>query len=345
MTVRSGASSAGRGRASQPSPGEDRAGSGRRLQLLDVKRMVETEPRPVEWRIDGLAVDGALTMLAGREGRGKSLLSLALGSAVSRGDEVAGFACRLGRVLVVDVENGEHEAHRRIRSLRPDPDGLSYCVPNMLNLSTELDVLAAAIEQVEPNLVILDSFRPLVPGVDENDSAIDGVLARLRNLAREHRAAFVLLHHTPKHGGEYRGSSAIGAAVELGFTLISQEGADPRLRLECWKSRPAAKPPTRWLEIRTGPDGSPEIVEADSSSPAAASRRDRVSEIVVALASGKKTRAELAERLNEPKSPSGAFVRALREATEGGLVARIEHGVYALAQHLPAPAEGQEGLT
>jgi len=202
------------------------------------------------------------------------------------------------------------------------------------------------IEQVEPDLVILDSFRPLVPGVDENDSAIDGVLARLRNLAREHCAAFVLLHHTPKHGGEYRGSSAIGAAVELGFTLISQEGTDSGLRLECWKSRPAAKPPTHWLEIRTGPDGSPEIVEARPHSPAATSRRDRVSEIVVALASGKKTRAELAEHLNEPKSnPSGAFVRALSEAMKRGLVARIGHGIYALAQHAAVPADGQESLS
>jgi hypothetical protein len=103
-------------------------------------------------------------------------------------------------------------------------------------------------------------------GSDENDSRMDTVLAPLRDLVRASGAACVLLHHAPKQGDEYRGSTAIGAAVELGFTLASPGEGDAK-RLRCWKCRPAAKQPDRWLAIRERPDG-PEFVRADAPTPA-----------------------------------------------------------------------------
>jgi hypothetical protein len=309
--------------------------------LLDVKRMVEQEPPPIEWRIDGLAVDGALTMLAGREGEGKSLLALALASAVTRGTETAGFACKPGRALIVDVENGEHEAHRRVHSLRPDPEKLAYCI-GPLDLSRELDLLADLLDRAAPNLLVLDSFRPLVPGADENDSRIDAALAPLRDLVREHDAACVLLHHAGKQGGEYRGSTAIGAAVELGFTLASARDADPRRCLTCWKSRLSSRLPDRWLEIRKRPDGSPEIVAAESPPPDAA-REQLAERILAALGVGSMTRADLAESIGESRSqPSGGFTRTLNLLVGRGSIAKPKRGVYALVA--ARSAAGQEQL-
>jgi hypothetical protein len=320
------------GPASQPDPRAGMAGSvgGRRLELLDVKRMVEEEPPPIEWRIDGLAVDGALTMLAGREGEGKSLLALALAVAVTRGGEVAGFACRAGRALAVDVENGEHEAHRRVHTLRPDAEKLDYCL-GPLNLSTELDLLAELLDRIAPDLLVLDSFRPLIPGVDENDSRVDTGLASLRDLVRTFGTACVLLHHAGKQGGEYRGSTAIGAAVELGFTMTSARDADPKRCLSCWKSRPAPRLPDRWLEIRTARDGSPLIVAAEAP-PADAVREELAEHIVEALSGGPVARADLAESVGEPRSqPGGGFTRALKLLVDRGIVVRPKRGVYALA--------------
>jgi AAA domain len=332
------------GRASQPSAGVGEAGSAqrRRLELLDVKRMVEQEPPPIEWRIDGLAVDGALTMLAGREGEGKSLLALALASAVTRGAEVAGFACKRGRALIVDVENGEHEAHRRVHGLRPDPEKLAYCI-SPLDLSRDLDLLADLLHRAGPNLLVLDSLRPLIPGADENDSRVDAALAPLRDLVRAHDTACILLHHAGKQGGEYRGSTAIGAAVELGFTLASARDADPRRCLTCWKSRLSSRLPSRWLEIRERPDGSPEIVSAEPPAPADTSREQLAALIVAALGSGPMTRADLAESVGESRSQQGgAFQRTLNVLAGSGRVVKPKRGIYAL----PAETAGaQEALT
>jgi hypothetical protein len=335
VTPRSGMSGERGDRASQPDPRGSAAGSAsrRHLELLDVQRMVREEPPPIEWRIDGLAVDGALTMLAGREGEGKSLLALALASAVTRGGDVAGFSCKRGRALIIDVENGEREAHRRIHSLRPDPVRLSYCL-GPLNLSSELSLLADLLSRVAPDLLVLDSFRPLIRGIDENDSRVDADLAPLRDLVRAHHAACVLLHHASKQqGGEYRGSTAIGAAVELGFTLSSKRDADPRRCLSCWKSRFGPRMPDRWVEIRQAADGSPGIVTAEAPAPADTSGENLVGQIVAALASGAQARADLAELVGEPRSqPSGAFQRALNLAVDRGLVVKPKRGLYAVPQ-------------
>jgi hypothetical protein len=319
-------------RASQPRPRDTTAGSvhGRELQLLDVRRMLAEAPPPVQWRIEGLAIDGCLTMLAGREGQGKSMLSLALACATTEGREVAGMACRQGRALVVDVENGEYEAHRRVHGLRPHADRLSYCV-DPVRLPDDLDLVDDLVARVSPDLVVMDSLRPMCGAADENDSRMDVVLAPLRDMTRAWGAACILLHHAPKSGDDYRGSTSIGAAVELGFTMASA-GAAGTKRLRCWKSRPAPEPADRWLSIRQGAGGAPEVVEADAPAVTALPMDDMASRIVAALAGGPMRRADLAEAVGEPREqPGGTFTRALKDAVARGTVFRPKLGVYALA--------------
>jgi hypothetical protein len=68
--------------------------------------------------------------------------------------------------------------------------------------------------------------------------------------------ACVLIHHARKGTGDnsYRGSTAIGAAVELGFSL-KRKPNDPegaiRRELRCFKCRPAPEPEPRWLALHT----------------------------------------------------------------------------------------------
>ena len=99
----------------------------------------------------------------------------------------------------------------------------------------------------QPRLLILDSLRSLAPGLDENDSLrVEEALRPIVRMTQARRISTVILHHASRASGEYRGSTAIGAAVELGFTLSRYE-EDPlaatRRKLACWKSRPAAEPP------------------------------------------------------------------------------------------------------
>ena len=82
--------------------------------------------------------------------------------------------------------------------------------------------------------------------------------------------ATLILHHASRMSGEYRGSTAIGAAVELGFTL-SRHDEDPmaatRRKLQCWKPRPAAEPEPRWLTIKPDISGDILLMEAAPYEP------------------------------------------------------------------------------
>ena len=61
--------------------------------------MVGSSPPPVPWVVEGLAVEGSLTLISGKEGEGKSLLAMSLAAGVALGEDVAGVPCKRTGVL------------------------------------------------------------------------------------------------------------------------------------------------------------------------------------------------------------------------------------------------------
>jgi archaellum biogenesis ATPase FlaH len=283
-----------------------------KLRRLDVAQMVRENPPAVPWVIEGLVVRGALTVLNGREGEGKSLLAMALAAGVALGESQAGMDCRAGKVLIIDTENGQYETHRRVHALglpgtvemyEPD-DGKRF------DLRTDLPDLARLLGEIRPDLLILDSFRTLWGGEENDSGEVAKVLDPLRNLVRKHRVGTILLHHSGKGSGSYRGSSAIGASAELGFTLARDEGDDDRERrsLACWKCRPAPKPAKAWvrLSVERGmvlidPAEPPED-QPSASAPVTGSLKPRVLAVLTDKAT---SRADIARAVDrDPKDRS-----------------------------------------
>lgn len=225
------------------------------FRRLNVAKMLRTTPPPVPWLVEPVLARGVLSMLFGREGKGKSLVALALGIAVASGDEVAGLSATAGKVLYIDAENGPREIHRRFRSLgMPESaaDNLAVYETSGADLRRDLDHLEEVVREEEPAFLILDSYRSLWGG-DENDSREAGpLLDRIRSLLRDLDCASLLLHHSGKAGSEYRGSSSIGAAAEIIYRLADAEGDEDAERREfsCTKMRLAPEPPTRYLRLR-----------------------------------------------------------------------------------------------
>jgi hypothetical protein len=245
------------------------------LRELDVETLLATRPKPVPFVLEPMLVEGCATMLAGREGRGKSMLALAIAAAFGQGElvlDVAGMTIGLGGlVLYVDAENGEREIHRRLHGLNVRAGALVYVEADGFNLARQLPLLEALVDRHKPRLLVLDSLRSLAPGLDENDSQeVETVLRPVARLAQQLGIAILILHHASRSSGEYRGSTALGACVELGFTLKRHDG-DPmsqtRRELSCWKSRPAPEPPDRWLTIKPADDGGIVLREAAPFEP------------------------------------------------------------------------------
>jgi archaellum biogenesis ATPase FlaH len=224
------------------------------LRRVDVAAMLTTEPEPVDWIAEGIVARGTLTLIAGREKEGKSLLAMAIAArAATGGGLLAGIDVRAARTLIVDAENGERELHRRLRSsglTGEYADRIEVYETHGHDLRQHLHELEAVLRSHKPDLLILDSWRSLWGG-DENDAGeVARVLDPLRNLIRQHNAGAVLIHHMRKNGG-YRGSSAIGASVESVVELARVED-DPerrRRRLRNTACRYEQEADERWLCI------------------------------------------------------------------------------------------------
>jgi len=304
-----------------------------KLRMLDVAMMAATEPPPVPWVVQPLLARSCVTMLAGREGTGKSMLALALAAAIGHGASIAGLDCQPGRVLYVDAENGEREAHRRIRGLGVPPHGLVYLEADAFSLRADVGLLDAAITEHKPTVVVLDSLRSLAPGLDENDSgAAEGVLRPVVRLAQTREVAVLVLHHASRASGEYRGSTAIGAAVELGFTL-ARNPEDPeartRRRLACWKSRPAAEPEPHWLTL-AAEDGRITLSEAEPFNARAGARDDAEDRLLAVLNGQPMTWADWA-RAASMEPTDGTPRRARDQLLAGGLVEQTPAGLWTRA--------------
>lgn len=168
---------------------------------------------------------------------------------------------------------------------------------------------------------------------DENDSgAVATVLDPLRNLMRKHKASTILLYHSDKSSGGYRGSSAIGASAGLGFTLARDEGDDDRRHrrsLTCWKWRPAQKPAKAYLRLSVeggmvliGGVAPPDIEPPDRTAPVTDALMPK---LLDALTEQPQSRAHIARAvLRPPKDRS--IGRALDALETGGMAEKIGTG-------------------
>jgi KaiC/GvpD/RAD55 family RecA-like ATPase len=301
------------------------------LHRRDVPRMLTTEPEPVDWLGEGVVARGTLTLLAGREKEGKSLLAMALAArAASGGGTLAGIAVSEARTLVVDAENGDRELHRRLRSLDLRPEhaaSVEVYEARGHDLRRHLHELRAVLADYHPDLLILDSWRSLWGG-DENDPGeVARCLDPLRNLIREHDAAAVLIHHMRKAGG-YRGTTAIGASVE-NIIELARHDEDPdrrRRRLRNPSCRYEQEADDRWLRIEADQTSGLLLVsEADPFHPTAGAREGAEAKLL-AVMNGRPTTWAGWARDAGLDSHHGTARRARKKLVEQGLVMQDERG-------------------
>lgn len=227
--------------------------SGGELQWLDVPRMAAEPPPAVPWLVERVIPRAALTVLYAPGGDGKSLLAMALAASIAHGEELAGIGCEKGLAVYLDGENGPAEIHRRIHTLGLPAYGVKVADAGGLDLRRDMGLVEQVLELDQPDLLVLDSFRALHPGMGENDTAATaGALDRLRRLAHGTAGtAILLIHHANKGGRDFRGASSSRAGVDVFWHLGRADGdPDPRRRfLHNRKMRPAADGARLWLRL------------------------------------------------------------------------------------------------
>jgi hypothetical protein len=301
---------------------------------VDTLTLVTTKPPP----LDGVFARGKLAMIGGREKRGKSLITMAFAVAMACGGiDTAGITVKAGRVLLIDAENGEREIHRRLRAMGLTVSG----APNFVaveargfDLREDLGALAALIDAHAPDLVVLDSFRALWRGDERDEAQVADALDPLRDLAHDREIATGLVHHAQKGGEEYRGSTAIGAAVEWVVMLdrAREDDDKTRRRLSNPLARFAQERDDRWLSIQSaGDDGPVALAEADAYHPPR--ERDALRDDVLAqLTQSPQSARAIAGAVGSNDKIVG---RVLRDLEADGLAANPHGGWVRQLRHAP----------
>lgn len=214
-------------------------GRQKRVHAIRLSRLLENEALLAvpEMVIPLLAAVGRLTMLAAREKLGKSTLAAFLAAVVSCGRDLWGHTVTKGAVLWVGLEEEPGDAVRRFVAMGADPDHV-FIIPRLPS-EHAMEQLQAEIVAHSPRLVVVDSLAAFFRDIEDENGAAAWTkhLMPLVEIARTTRAAIVVLHHANRAQGSYRGSSAIGAAMDM-ILEMTESSTDATAR--------TIKPRGRW---------------------------------------------------------------------------------------------------
>lgn len=315
-----------------PAPVSDTQTDDAPARKLDIPALLARPDEPIPYRLDKFVADGLVTVLAGHGGEGKSLLAAGAAIAVAAGGTLAGITCSQGATLIFDAEQGERLIAQRLKLAGAPPRGLTIYEATGLNLAQHADWIVSTIHAEQAQLVIFDSLRTLAPGMAENDGdTVLPVTAALHSIARTTQAAVLVLHHRPKHGPGYRGSSVLRDQVDALFVL-GRDPQDPerktRRYLHCdpardGKMRFDREPDERWLHIDIH-NGQLTLTQADpytANSHDATRTDDCADAILEAIGDRRLKRSAIALAIDRQPS-DGTVGRALKKLTTDGLLTR-----------------------
>jgi len=209
------------------------------LKRIDLATAMATTPPPIDMVLDGLPL-GALGVVLGAGGVGKSMMMLSVTHAVSTGIDTLGCllpdirVTEYGRVVYLAGEDDDiiwhHRVHayarvldedaRKAMSERIDIIPLVGSAPTLLDGAGAInDEAMTQIRECAKNtrLLIIDPLRQF-HSAGENDNGAMTILSKaIAKIAHEEKCAIVLVHHTSKAGAKdddgdasvSRGASAI----------------------------------------------------------------------------------------------------------------------------------------
>jgi hypothetical protein len=243
---------------------------------IDLVFMSSVQPEKVSWLWHGRIPFGAVTLIDGDPGLGKSTVLLDLASRVSRGapmpNELTGrepanvvlltAEDALGSVVRPRLDAAKADVSR-VAVLRAvvEKDGDAK-TPQMPCLPANFEQLRRAIDKTKAKLVAIDPLMAYLS--EEVNSHKDAeirrlVMAPLARLAEETGAAVVALRHLRKMGGTAinRGGGTIGfTAAARSVLMFGRNAADPEcddVFIATTKTNLGRRPPTLRYQI-DGPD-------------------------------------------------------------------------------------------
>ncbi|MCE9521482.1 MAG: helicase RepA family protein [Alphaproteobacteria bacterium] len=210
------------------------------LRVLSVADAVAVPQRA--YLIKGLIECGALSVVYGEPGCGKSFLAQYFGWHVARGTGAFGRRVRPGGVLYLALE-GEGGFPARVTGFAREYGGTEafHFAAQQVNFFSDLgaleDVRAAALA-VKAKLIVVDTLARAIAEGDENTAGDMGALIAVLDGLREATGCHVMLiHHTGKDEARgMRGHSSLNGAADMTL-YVSRDAESAERRAEIKKNK------------------------------------------------------------------------------------------------------------
>ena len=178
----------------------------------------------------GLLTKSSLAGLYGPGGSYKSFIALDMAAAIATGVETwGGRAVAHGPVVFISGEGSVEP-----RALAIETRGITitdnFAILDGINLD-DTDQLMEAVEDINtavaenwagqvPALIVVDTLARAAPGQDENSARDMGrVVQSCDGFRKLYGCCVLLVHHTPKGGHDWRGSTAVWNALDTGLSV------------------------------------------------------------------------------------------------------------------------------
>ena len=182
---------------------------------LKLKKMSEYQTEPIEWLWEPYIPLGAITILQGDGGLGKTTISSTIAATVTTGAGLPGngIAVPCAGVIMQNAEDSYSKTLRpRLEGFGADCDRIHVIDENEQPLSFTDERIEQAIMRTKAKLVIIDPIQAYFGGRDMNSTgAVRPIMKELGKVAERHRCAVLLVGHFHKQGNapQYRGLGSI----------------------------------------------------------------------------------------------------------------------------------------
>jgi AAA domain len=216
-------------RVEPPPPAPARPIDPPRLCLQSVEEVLNLQSHM--WLLKPLFTRGALVVLYGPPGGGKSFLALDWALSIASGRSWLDYDVLDPGPVVYVVGEGKGGLKKRIRAWLQEhgqvtaPAGF-ILEPVQLLKEDDIVLLLNRIGPSKPVVVVLDTLATCMDGGDENSSKdMSLAIAAAKRIIRETGATVILVHHTVKRGDDERGHSALRGAAETMMLVQTKKGA------------------------------------------------------------------------------------------------------------------------
>lgn len=164
----------------------------------------------VEWLVPSIIAKKSIGFVAGLPETGKTwvLIDLAVECARGGGMWLGRFPCKAAKVLFIDQERFKGETQRRFRAVMTAKDlapkdlkgnlFIRCGTTTRINLDTSYQAFRKELEDIRPDIVLIDSFATFHTVEENNRGEIQTVLEQIKRLRTEFGCTFIFVDHENK---------------------------------------------------------------------------------------------------------------------------------------------------